>query len=294
LASNHTGRLSALLMGLALIGCAQAATQAPLPALTPVAEHYRLVADDASETLMRSLAREYSRRVNPYAHFTVELIPPALFVERLRSGQAMLGATSLVPPAPTGLRWWLADLALDGVVIIVHPANPIASLTLRDLQDIFAGARNRWADYGQEALGDIEVAAREEGNGARALFDQTVMGAQRLTSDALMMPTSQTMLNFVALRTGAIGYASLAGLAAPNPSDKDKPKLRVLAVEGVMPEASHFLSGDYPLTRSLYLIALAEPQGELRNFVVWVLGPEGRAVAQSLGYGVFADESRRP
>jgi len=286
-----SSRLAALSVSLVLIGCARAA--AP-PTFAPVAEHYRLIADDATEALLWSLTREYSRQANPYAHFTVEPSPPALFAERLRAGQVTLGATSLVPPAPAGLRWWLADLALDGVVVIVHPANPTTGLTLRDLRDIFSGARNRWADYGQDALGDIEVAVREEGNGARALFDRTVMGAQRLTFDALMMPSSETMLNFVALRPGAIGYAPLASLAAASASPEARPRVRALMVEGVAPEAPRFLSGDYPLTRSLYFIALSEPQGELRNFVVWALGPEGQAVAQSLGYGVFADESRRP
>ena len=286
------GRLISLAISLALAGCARAATQTPVPVLPPALEHYRLIADDAAEMLLRSLAREYSRQANPYAHFTIEVASPALFAERLRAGQVVLGATSLLPPAPAGLRWWLADLALDGVVIIVHPANPITTLTSRDLQDIFAGVRNRWADYGQEALGDNEVAVREEGNGARVLFDQTVMGLQRLTFDALIMPSSETMLNFVALRTGAIGYAPLASLIATDAAPQTK--VRALAIDGVTPEASRFLSGDYPLTRSLYLIAFSEPQGELRNFVVWALGPEGRAVAQSLGYGVLIDESRRP
>jgi len=289
--ARSSSRLTALLISLVLIGCARAA--AP-PTLVPVAEHYRLIADDATEALLWALTREYSRQANPYAHFTVESSPPTLFGERLRAGQVTLGATSLVPPAPAGLRWWLADLALDGVVVIVHSANPTADLTLRDLRDIFSGARNRWADYGQDALGDIEVAVREEGNGARALFDRTVMGAQRLTFDALMMPSSETMLNFVALRPGAIGYAPLASVLASSASPGARPRVRALTVEGVAPEAPRFLSGDYPLTRSLYFIALSEPQGELRNFVVWALGPEGRAVAQSLGYGVFADESRRP
>ena len=292
---GSAGLLSRLMvLGLALTACARATTEAQAPLFPPAVEHDRLLADDATEVLLRALAREYSQQANPNAHFTIEVTSPALFAERLRTGQVMLGATSLVPPAPAGLRWWLADLALDGVVVIVHLTNPIANLTLRDLQDIFAGVRNRWADYGQAASGDIEVAVREEGNGARALFDRTVMGAQRLTLDALMMPSSETMLNFVALRPGAIGYAPLASLVAPNALAQEGPKVRALAIEGVTPEASHFLSGDYPLTRPLYLIAFSEPQGELRNFVVWALGPQGQAVAQSLGYAVFADESRRP
>lgn len=265
-------------------GCARA--QPPQPTPAPVAEHYRLIADSATYPLMRGLADAYGASVNPYARFTIERGNPDRIAERLRSGQTLIGATSLVPPSPPGFKWWLADLALDGVAVIVHEDNPIDGLTLRDLRDIFSGVRNTWADYGEEALGNIEVAVREDGDGARALFDRVVMGDQRLTFDALVMPSPETMLNFVTLRPGAIGYAPSASVLGRR-DGAGAAAVKALALDGVPLTTEKLATGEYPLVRTLNLIGLYEPQGELRNFVAWALGPQGRAVTESLGYATF-------
>lgn len=265
-----------------LAGCAR--TETPRP--TPVAEHYRLIADSATYPLMHGLTDAYVASVNPYARFTIERGAPDRVAERLRSGQVLLGATSLVPPAPQGLKWWLADLALDGVAVIVHEDNPIDGLTLRDLRDIFSGVRNAWADYGEDELGNIEVAVREDGDGARVIFDRVVMGDQRLTFDALVMPSAETMLNFVTLRPGAIGYAPSANVLGRRDGTA-MPAVKALALDGVPLTAEKLANGEYPLVRTLNLIGLYEPQGELRNFVAWVLGPEGKAITESLGYATF-------
>ncbi len=281
-------RGSSLARSVALAACVLLAgcTRAEPPQPTPVAEHYRLIADSATYPLMRGLTDAYMESVNPYARFTIEQGAPDRVAERLRSGQVLLGATSLVPPAPQGLKWWLADLALDGVAVIVHAENPIDRLTLPDLRDIFAGVRNTWADYGEDELGNIEVAVREEGDGTRAIFDRVVMGDQRLTFDALVMPSAETMLNFVTLRPGAIGYAPSAS-ALGRRSGAAGPNVKVLALDGVLLTSDKLMSGEYPLVRTLNLVSLYEPQGELRNFVAWALGPQGKAIAESLGYATF-------
>lgn len=272
----------ALVVSALLVGCAR--TEPPRP--TPVAEHYRLIADSATYPLMRGLTDAYVASVNPYARFTIEQGASDRVAERLRSGQVLLGATSLVPPAPQGLKWWLADLALDGVAVIVHEDNPIDGLTLRDLRDIFSGVRNAWADYGEDELGNIEVAVREDGDGARVIFDRVVMGDQRLTFDALVMPSTETMLNFVTLRPNAIGYAPSASVLGRRDGTA-MPAVKALALDGVPLTAEKLANGEYPLMRTLNLISLHEPQGELRNFVAWALGPQGKAITESLGYATL-------
>ncbi|MDW8351811.1 MAG: substrate-binding domain-containing protein [Anaerolineae bacterium] len=271
-----------LVVCMLLVGCARAEPPPP----TPVAEHYRLIADSTAYPLMRELADVYAETVNPYARFTIEQAAPSQMAERLYSGQVLLGATSLVPPAPPGLKWWLADLALDGVAVIVHADNPIPQLTLRDVRDIFSGVRNAWADYGEDKLGNIEVAVREDGDSARVIFDHVVMGDQRLTLDALVMPSAETMLNFVTLRPGAIGYASSASVLGGRDGAMT-PAVKALALDGVAPTAEKLANGEYPLVRTLNLIGLYEPQGELRNFVIWALGREGQMIAESLGYATL-------
>lgn len=266
----------ALALALCLpLGAACSRVEAPSP--TPVAVSYRLVADPATLPLLRALAESYSAS-NPYVTFTVDSGEGADMVERLRTGRAQLGAVAQ-DVEPVDPPWWLADLALDGIAVIVHEQNPLTALGARDVRDVFSGVRNAWSDYGVDAIGNIEVAVREDGAAVRAIFDRVVMGDVRLTLDALVMPSNATMLNYVALKPGAIGYASSASVAR-------NPVAKALALDGHAPTPENVASGAYPLSRAIHLVAPSEPQGELRNFAAWALGPQGKQIASALGYAV--------
>jgi phosphate transport system substrate-binding protein len=263
-----------LVLGLASVaGCSR--VESPRP--TPVAVRYHLVADPATLPLLRALANAYAD-ANPHVTLTVESGNAAGVSERLHTGRAQLGAIAQVLD-PIDRPWWLVDLAMDGVAVIVHPQNSLSALSTRDARDVFSGVRNQWAEYGVEGIGNIEVAVREDGDASRSVFDRTIMGDARLTLDALVMPSIETMLNYVALKPGAIGYAPAASVTR-------HPVAKALALEGQMPTPENVASGAYPLVRTLHLIAASEPQGELRNFVAWALGPHGHEIAASLGYAV--------
>ena len=40
------------------------------------------------------------------------------------------------------------DIALDGVAVIVNPANPINDISIEQVKGIFTGEVNRWAGLG--------------------------------------------------------------------------------------------------------------------------------------------------
>jgi phosphate transport system substrate-binding protein len=258
---------------IALAACNRA--ESPKP--TPVTERYRLAADAAALPLLRALANAYTA-ANPYTELTVEQTSQASLAGALQSGQATLAATALAPPPPTPTSlWWQADLALDGVSMIVNSQNPIGDITTRDARDVFAGIRNQWEQLGVNSIGAIKVAVREDGDGSRAVFDQLVMGDQPLTLDALVMPSAETMMNYVALNPEAVGYAPSARASAQS-------GVKALALDGKTATPATLGSGEYPLSRTISLIGAREPQSELRNFVAWALGPQGKQITESLGY----------
>lgn len=263
-------RILLALLALSLAACNQPPAT---PTATPISTRIRVVADGDTAPLMRALTDAYYA-VNPYAVFTVEVGNPAFVAQEMQAGKVALAATSL-PPASAG---WMADLAMDGVAIIVNPQNSIGSITLQDARAIFAGERNNWSDYNVASLGPIEVAVREEGDGSRQVFDNVVMGAQRLTLDAFVLPSVETMLNFPLVKPNAIGYAPSSGVA------RMQTPVKMLPINGILPTPDAIAKGEYPLGRTLNLIALREPQGELRNFIAWALGPAGKQIIAQMGY----------
>jgi phosphate transport system substrate-binding protein len=264
-------RVLLLLTALVLAACN--APQAT-PTVTPITTRIRIAADGDTAPLMRALTDAYYA-VNPHVVFTVDAGNPAFVANELQSGKVVLAATAL-PPAD-GSRW-LADLAMDGIAVIVHPQNAIPGITLQDARAIFSGERNNWSDYNVEGLGPIEVAVREAGDGSRRVFDDTVMGAQKLTLDAFVMPSVDTMLNFPMVKPNAIGYAPSSGVA------RQSRPVKMLPINGIAPTPETISKGDYPLGRTLNLMAMREPEGELRDFVAWALGPAGKQIAAQQGY----------
>ena len=77
------------------------------------------------------------------------------------------------------------------------------------------------------------------------------------------------MLDYVGSITTSIGYMS---------SDYVTNTVRAISVEGVPLTVATVTDRRYPLSRPLLLVALDEPQGELRQFVAWTLGNEGQAI----------------
>ena len=103
-------------------------------------------------------------------------------------------------------------IGLDGLAVVVHPSNNIAGLSLVQLRDIFAGRLLDWQALGSDA-GEILLVSREDGSGSRILFETRVMSDERVALTAVVMPTSQDVVDYVAKNPHAIGYVSRAEVA---------------------------------------------------------------------------------
>ena len=224
----------------------------------------RLVASDVCGPLAEELAAAYHEE-RPWVTVQVEVFDAAVARERLRSGAADVAALSWLGEEAEGL--WSVPFATDGVAIVVHPTVPVQDLGLEALREIFRGRIGEWADGTP-----IQVVSREAGAGVRAVFEAAVMEGYDVTLTALVAPDTEGVLEAVAATPGAIGYVSWGRL---------EDGVRVLSIEGAPPGAE-----GYSLSYSLYLATREEPEGELREFAQWVLGPEGqRRVRQHFGSG---------
>lgn len=186
---------------------------------------------------------------------------------------------TLPPEIERSAARWFNPVALDGLTFIVHPDNTIADLSLLQLQAIFSGKIDNWAQVGGPQL-PIEVVSREIGSGARTLAAQRVMAEQRLTINAVVQPSSDAVGDYVAAHPGAIGYVMMGGLADFGGA------VRFVTVEGVAPTPQSTADQSYPLTVPLFFVNLdsAEPQGSVRDFLAYLQSAEGQ-MQLSVRYG---------
>ena len=134
-------------------------------------------------------------------------------------------------------------VALDGIAVIVNPANGVENLTVEQIAKIFTGEITDWSELGGTA-GTISCIGREAGSGTRDGFE-SITG----TKDACKMDQELTstgaVIEAVAGNPNAIGYASLSAL---------KDTVKAVTVGGVACSEETVLDGSYEIQRPFVFV----------------------------------------
>ena len=164
----------------------------------------------------------------------------------------------------------------DSVAIVLHPSNPVSDLTMEQGAKIFCGEITNWKDVGGTD-GEIHVITREGGSGTRDCFEKSVMKPfdREITGKALVKPSNGDIRAAVSRDEGCISYVSLGFVDT---------SLKAVKIDGVEASVENVLSGDYPISRSLYVITKGEPSELEKAFIDFVLSEEGQRVVEDMGY----------
>jgi phosphate transport system substrate-binding protein len=173
-------------------------------------------------------------------------------------------------------------VALDGLAVVVNPANPVSQLTLAQLADIFGGRVTNWKDVGglDEA---IVILSREVNSGTHVYFKEHVLrkndpnSKEEFAPTALMLSSSQAIADEVVGNSAAIGYYGMGYI-----SEKQKP-LAIARDEQSSyesPTIENVINGKYPISRPLFLYTNGTPEGLVKKFVDFTLSPEGQEIVR--------------
>lgn len=218
-------------------------------------ETLQLVAADSCAALVRSADSAYEA-AHPWVTVISEVLNNTLAVDALREDEADLALLSWASVRGGAQSLWMEPFARDGVAVIVRPDSSLSDVDLVQLRDIFLGRL-------QEENGVLlTVVSRESGSGTRAAFESILLDDQPTTLNAVLVPSSEAMVDYVGKTPGAIGYVSIRYV---------DDRVRALSVEGVSPTETAIADGSYPLWRQLYLASHGEPTGEARQFAQWLL-----------------------
>ena len=179
----------------------------------------------------------------------------------------------LVHRVPVG-NYWFNPVAVDGLVIVVHPSNPITNLSLAQLQGIFAGTIHNWEDVGGKG-GEIMLFGRGKDAGIQLEFLERVMGEKRPSINTRILPTDQQLQAAIANQPSAIGFSMMGNV------DRS---VKMLLIAGIPPTPTTTANQSYPLTYPLYIVTLTEPQRELRSMIAWLQSSNGQSIIAS-NYG---------
>ncbi|HET91488.1 MAG TPA: hypothetical protein ENN99_12245 [Chloroflexi bacterium] len=247
-----------LIYVICLLCCLAACTSQPI-AVTREPVTLSLVVADSCAPLVERLVTAYAE-ARPWVTIQVQVFDTSVAERMLRAGEVDVALLSWTWEMTYEEPLWAATFAHDGIAVIAHPGVTFSETGLAHLQDVFRGRIQEWGGV------VLVVVTRESGSGTRAAFERAVLGFHRTTHNAVVMPSGEAVVEYVARTPGAIGYVSTLHL-----SDSAVSRVRVLPVEGVLPTGEAITNGEYPISRPLRVATVTEPTGEAREFAQWLL-----------------------
>ncbi|MBC7329161.1 PstS family phosphate ABC transporter substrate-binding protein [bacterium] len=184
-----------------------------------------------------------------------------------------------------GIQIHETKVAIDGISVIVNPQNPINSLTISQLKDIYTGRIKSWKELGGQDL-KITAVGRDTPSGTYELFKEKVLGEENYAPTVLNTPSNNQIAMTVSQDLGAIGYVGVA--YADKFAKSGKVKIIAIAKDKssspLLPTKENIKSEKYPLYRYLFNYTREEPKGIVKEYLDFVLSPEGQKKVEEIGY----------
>ncbi len=172
--------------------------------------------------------------------------------QQVAKGLVEIGNTGR-PLKPGELKYGLLSFpfAIDGVAVIVNPANPIQQLSSQQVMDIYSGKITNWKSLGGEDR-QINIFTRDEASGTRSVFVKKLLNKSPVSAQANVVPSNGAMKTAIARDPGAIGYSSVGYIDQT---------VKAPILDNVLPTNEACASGEYPVVRKLYMNTKGQPQG---------------------------------
>jgi len=165
-------------------------------------------------------------------------------------------------------------IAMDAIVPIVHPRNPVKDLTVEQLSLIYQGKIRNWKEVGGEDL-QIVIVSRDTSSGTYEVWEEKVLHKAKVSPRAQLQASNGAVSQAISKNRYAIGYIGFGYL------NKDVKALQVNGIEATM-ESS--LAGVYSVSRPLFMFTRGWPTGAVSDFMNYILSPKGQEIVKQEGY----------
>jgi len=187
-------------------------------------------------------------------------------------------------------------VAIDALAVYVHKDNPVAGLTLAQVDAIFSstlrcGHSRQILNWGQLGMTgpwenrDLQLFGRNSVSGTYGYFKEAALCEGDFKNNVNEQPGSASVVQSVSTSLNGIGYS---GIGYRTSSVRAVPLARSEGDEYFEASPEQAVSGNYPLARFMYVYINKAPNVPLpaleREFIKMLLSQSGQSVVVKDGY----------
>ncbi len=183
-------------------------------------------------------------------------------------------------------------IAVDPVIIMTHPSNPVQSVSLEDLDGIYSGRITNWSQLGGRST-PIIVYGRDRASGTGGVFLDSIFAksGNRQAGSVIVLDSDEQIALSVMTQPAAIGISGAAFASGTKALD-------IIDQCGisVSPDSFTTKAEEYPIQRRLYLYNRSDNASEtLTNFLSYTTSEAADALIANAGFfNLAVEQDQRP
>ena len=253
-------------------GEAEATEEAPAADLSGTIS---LAGSTSMEKLCEAMSESFMETY-PEVTVTVEYTGSGAGLESLASGSVDIGNSSRHLKDEEVAGGAVENVvAIDGIAVIVDPANSVSDIPADKLAAIYKGEITNWSELGGDDEA-IVVIGRESGSGTRDAFEE-LLEVKDACKYAQELDSTGGVKAKVAATPGAIGYVSL---------DVVDESIKAVSIDSVEPTEANIIAGDYLLSRPFVMATNGEISAQndlVKGWFDYISSDAGKDVIKSAG-----------
>ena len=251
---------------------AEATEEAPAAELSGTIS---LAGSTSMEKLCEAMSESFMETY-PGVTVTVEYTGSGAGLESLASGSVDIGNSSRHLKDEEVAGGAVENVvAIDGIAVIVDPANSVSDIPADKLAAIYKGEITNWSELGGDDEA-IVVIGRESGSGTRDAFEE-LLEVKDACKYAQELDSTGGVKAKVAATPGAIGYVSL---------DVVDESIKAVSIDSVEPTEANIIAGDYLLSRPFVMATNGEISAQndlVKGWFDYISSDAGKDVIKSVG-----------
>ncbi len=170
----------------------------------------------------------------------------------------------------------LHPVAWDALAVIMHPDNPVASVTTEQIRDIYLGKISNWKELGgRDAPLELYVREGKVSGVGYAIRQYIFKNGSVDFATKHVFKSSGPLEKAIEANPNAMGITGI--------SSARKRNVKIVDLDGKTPSYENVQNGNYGLYRPLYLVTSRNPSAKVREFIAFANSPEGRKVIKENG-----------